>query len=550
MNAEAITREAMSGAGAKRSTQTRYKLLAAIKREVAERLEQSLHKAVFIDLSNDRQPEQVQRLWDVEVKIGSGSTTKITPETKIIDVFDRAAGKLLILGAQGSGKTTTLLELAADLIARAENNTDQPIPVLFNLSLWESNNQSIASCLVDYLGAKYGVPVDISINLLNQQQILPLLDGLDELELSRQEICLQRINYLLDRLNQLVACNRVEVYKSGTTRLQMHGAIYLRSLDENQIRNYLLNARSRELWENIKTDPDLLVLAKTPLLLNIMTLSYEEILIHSWKRLTSLEERRQYLLNAYVRRMLIRDVKPHWYSKGKEPRLERSRQGLVRLAKNMRSQAIDELLIDNMQPAWLENSTHKAQYRLGVRLIFGVIYGLLASLMLGVTSKLVGGLFIKLIFTLILGLIGGIISGAMGSFILGLTDEILEKIVPFQPNLEKKLVASGGVKEAAIYGLIVVAIAILIFGTIAVVAPGISWIIAPIIGLLAIVYVNIYGLPGIQHFMLRLILWRNGYIPWNYSRFLNYAAQRYFLQRVGRRYRFMHDLFKEHFASM
>src|SRR6476469_5493943 len=292
MNAEAITREAMSGAGTKRSTQTRYKLLAAIKREVAARLEQSLHNAVFIDLSNDRQPEQVQRLWDVEVKIGSGSTTKIDPETKIIDVFDRAAGKLLILGAQGSGKTTTLLELAADLITRAENNADQPIPVVFNLSLWESNNQSIASCLVDYLGDKYGVPVDISRELLNQQQILPLLDGLDELELERQEVCLQRINYLLDRLNQLVACNRVEVYKSGTTRLQMHGAIYLRSLDESQIRNYLLNARSRELWENIKTDPDLLVLAKTPLLLNIMTLAYEEILIHSWKRLTSLEERR------------------------------------------------------------------------------------------------------------------------------------------------------------------------------------------------------------------------------------------------------------------
>jgi hypothetical protein len=53
----------------------------------------------------------------------------------------------------------------------------------------------------------------------------------------------------------------------------------------------------------------------------------------------------------------------------------------------------------------------------------------------------------------------------------------------------------------------------------------------------------------IQHFVLRLILYCNGYIPWNYARFLDYATDRLFLQRVGGGYRFMHDLLRLHFAQ-
>lgn len=58
------------------------------------------------------------------------------------------------------------------------------------------------------------------------------------------------------------------------------------------------------------------------------------------------------------------------------------------------------------------------------------------------------------------------------------------------------------------------------------------------------------GTACIQHFTLRLILYRNGYIPWNYARFLDYCTERLFLQRVGGRYRFIHRLLQEHFAAM
>nr|MDZ8284589.1 hypothetical protein [Nostoc sp. ChiSLP01] len=58
------------------------------------------------------------------------------------------------------------------------------------------------------------------------------------------------------------------------------------------------------------------------------------------------------------------------------------------------------------------------------------------------------------------------------------------------------------------------------------------------------------GTPVIKHFTLRLVLYFNGYIPWNYARFLDYCTERMLLQRVGGRYRFIHKLLQDHFAQM
>ncbi|MCS6791318.1 MAG: hypothetical protein N3E45_08035 [Oscillatoriaceae bacterium SKW80] len=43
----------------------------------------------------------------------------------------------------------------------------------------------------------------------------------------------------------------------------------------------------------------------------------------------------------------------------------------------------------------------------------------------------------------------------------------------------------------------------------------------------------------IQHFILRLILYLQGYNPWNLARFLDLAAEYNFLQKVGGGYIFI-----------
>jgi ParB-like chromosome segregation protein Spo0J len=56
------------------------------------------------------------------------------------------------------------------------------------------------------------------------------------------------------------------------------------------------------------------------------------------------------------------------------------------------------------------------------------------------------------------------------------------------------------------------------------------------------------GAACIQHFILRLVLWGQGFAPWHYARFLDYATERMFLQRIGGRYRFIHNLLRDHFG--
>ena len=58
------------------------------------------------------------------------------------------------------------------------------------------------------------------------------------------------------------------------------------------------------------------------------------------------------------------------------------------------------------------------------------------------------------------------------------------------------------------------------------------------------------GRACIQHFTLRVILRLSGSIPWDYAQFLNYTTERMFLQRVGGRYKFIHDLLQKHFAAL
>jgi hypothetical protein len=58
------------------------------------------------------------------------------------------------------------------------------------------------------------------------------------------------------------------------------------------------------------------------------------------------------------------------------------------------------------------------------------------------------------------------------------------------------------------------------------------------------------GEACIKHFILRLILYLCGYIPGNYARFLDWATERIFLQKVGGGYIFIHRLLLEHFARM
>ena len=152
----------------------------------------------------------------------------------------------------------------------------------------------------------------------------------------------------------------------------------------------------------------------------------------------------------------------------------------------------------------------------------GVEQGIWLSFRNGIFVGLIGGLTYGLILWLIYGVIGGLIHLEMVRQIHG------EFGLPIgRHNL-----------FVTIFQMIVSLIFGLIFGL----ALGL---------ILGLIFGVIGGLmTGIKYCILRLLLFKNGYIPWNYSLFLDHATQHRFIQRLGKRYRFMHDLLRKQFAIM
>ncbi|MCY7389990.1 MAG: NACHT domain-containing protein, partial [Leptolyngbyaceae cyanobacterium CAN_BIN12] len=303
------------------------------------------------------QPNQVNRPWDSDIKIGDRPSVPIPAATSILQIFDQPdiAGKLLILGAPGSGKTTTMLDLANALVEKAEQQPNYPIPVLLNLSTWKDNNQSMQDWLAAELKSKYGVRKDIGKAWVENRQLLPLLDGLDELEVVRQESCAKAINQLLEsdaRPPDLVVCSRLEEYNTYPTNLQLHGAICLRELDNPQIQAYLTAAQQPQLWHLFQDDPTLLELVRKPLLLSISVLSGQELAAEQWHTLSSTQDRLQHLLDAYVRRMMARKLKTTTYGKCQPPHPDKTRRWLTILAQQLKCESQTEFLIEEMQSTW------------------------------------------------------------------------------------------------------------------------------------------------------------------------------------------------------
>ncbi|MBI1877070.1 MAG: hypothetical protein HYR94_02335 [Chloroflexi bacterium] len=112
-------------------------------------LENSLHGAVLIELGLEERQDAVERPWDMVLQIPNQPNRVLPPDTRIVDVFDEIGQSLLILGNPGSGKTTILLELARQTIARAETDPTQRIPVIFNLSSWAEWRQPLTTWLVE-----------------------------------------------------------------------------------------------------------------------------------------------------------------------------------------------------------------------------------------------------------------------------------------------------------------------------------------------------------------------------------------------------------------
>jgi flagellar biosynthesis GTPase FlhF len=325
----------------KQEYRNRQALLSQMGTEVESRLAQSLHHAVLLNLGKEQQPHQVQRPWDVSVKVGEQRSFQLPSQTSILEVFENPVinGKFLILGKPGGGKTTTLLELAQALVERAETDSDAPIPVILELSEWrtvrnkEENDHAIKEWILSQLRSK-GVSKEIREQWIREKELVLLLDGLDELPSERQAKCVRAINQFLDSEFSplhLVVCSRKEEYEEYEEVLHLNGAICLEDLSVEQIQHYFASVNLGEFWESIKDSEKIVNFISQPLFLAITSIAYQQIDVEEWKNCNTEEKAIDYLLGIYRVEMLRKTSKSKWYSR-KQPLAWKSQNILIRLA--------------------------------------------------------------------------------------------------------------------------------------------------------------------------------------------------------------------------
>ena len=311
----------------------RNRFLKDVCDDVAGRLNASIHRAAFggeklrIELGVDPAPEAIQ-IW-VYKDIDSSRDYDTVGEA--FETFDR---RMLLLGAPGSGKTTSLLFLAQKLIAEAAADADAPVPLLINLSefrpeqprsSWlaqlrggaetrtKEDGRPLEHWLVKTLARRAGVKPDVARAWIAANRVAFFLDGLDEVDESYRAKLAAHLNevFLADHPKAVVVlCCRVYEYlplqDSEATRARLRGGVVLQPLTLEQIDVYLEAAGATGLRAVLPGDAALREMAQTPLTLTMMTLAYGGLDPSEIPPGLPLAERRHHLMAAYVAKMLQR----------------------------------------------------------------------------------------------------------------------------------------------------------------------------------------------------------------------------------------------------
>lgn len=384
--------------------QNRMRLLQRVRSFwIAGVLEQSLHGAASMTLKLQEQPDAVANVWHLILQEFEHAGPPLPAGTRITHVYDQAHGELLILGEPGSGKTTLLLELTRDLLARAEREQAHLMPVVFNLSSWMRKRQPLHLWLVEELETKYLVPRKVGADWITTDQILPLLDGLDEVDASTRPACIQAINeyHQTHSLVPLVVCCRMNDYRVQAQRLVLGRAVTIQPLTAEQINTYFsdISERATPLHMAFQRDPVLQELVTTPLMLTILVMAYQGSSVEELHRGASADILQQHIFTTYTRRMLQRRSVRSRY------RLEQTIHWLSYLAWQMKRQSQSVLYIERLQPNWLMRTWQRRVY---AGLIAGPIWGLLVGLVFLYNPPFF--LLVLLITTLIVGLLFGWVS--------------------------------------------------------------------------------------------------------------------------------------------
>jgi len=341
---------------------------------IGTELEAAVGKLPRIELALTERPGAVDD--PVRIQVTAGQPDRPLPGNVTIDTaYARAGEQLLVLGDPGAGKTTMLLDLARSLLEEAPAGA---MPVVFHLSSWAEARQPLTQWLVEELHRRYGVARRLSRRWIELEQVIPLLDGLDEVAQEHRAACVEAINAFHDEHGQLplVVCCRTAPYETLRVRLRLRGAVAIRPLTGAQVERYLAEAGTGagldEVRALLREDGRLRDLLTTPLLLSMVARTYCGEHAAAPPLRGPLAERRQRVLTDYVDEMFSRS-RP-----AATPRYpkEQTVSWLAWLARAMRDHDESVFSLDWMQPSWLPTKAQQRLARLAPAFLMVLVGGL------------------------------------------------------------------------------------------------------------------------------------------------------------------------------
>jgi hypothetical protein len=308
------------------------------------------------------------QVWGMQY--ASRSTDVLSSYTQIADLFqqDGIEGRILILGEPGMGKTHTLLAVGQILQQRARQS-DGPVPVLIDLSGWQG--EPLRTWLIDYLWETYRIAKPIAEDWIDVPQLTLLLDGFDHLPTAQQRSCAYAIDTLLrtsPEQTAMLCCRRKVLEETGITFNHFNSGVNIIPLAAQQVKDYTTALNRPDLWQGIKGNKTLQVLARVPLHLHLLGVMYQGQPIAS----------RAALIDTFITHQLAQgNIAP-----------QPDQTALRWLAQEL-EQRSRTFRLDQLQKSWLPFS-RRLLYRLLIVVLLALTYGLIGgNLVLGLALGLV-----------------------------------------------------------------------------------------------------------------------------------------------------------------
>lgn len=503
---------------------------------------------------------------------------------KLAEYYKDANGRLLLVGVPGAGKTTLLLQLELELLEKEITR----IPVILNLARWSSEFPTLEAWIQEILPSEMGLVINKKVagDLVTQNRLILLLDGLDEVKAEDRMTCLEAIGlYGEDPKRLFIISSRIDEYNAVAKDAPVNSQVEVGTLKYEQLIEQLekieQNEGSKRLLVALKEDIILREIAEVPFYFNTLQLLFARgKYLHEFSFLDlEIEGRKKEIERSFVFEM-FKKIESMDYDAP-------SIKYLGFFASRLRRENLVDFELIHLQYCWcrlskwetisgrfLEGLVGGLVGGLSVGLAMGLGLGLVLGLFIGWLKSLVLGLVLAVIFAVVLGLLEGLARGLFLSmikkhYVIKATDGIkwnwrlfikhegfVENLVaiPFTGLtlgllLDRGLGLSGGLAFGLTLGSI--------FGC----------FLLPFVYLIdqlnnnnSLIQINdpyqrfrasFKGLyfSIIQHWHLRHLLHKKGLLPKKLVPFLNDMVECNILETTGASWRFRHRILQDYFAD-